>query len=165
MPSRVNFPARLRCLHMRTCTRHLRFSSENLYHIFVPAFRERRRRQVWIRPPRFRSLCQSWPNWSDEHCFSRSTRRLRSQPKRRCLGKCLEWTSWRFQYHEDTLKGPTSWPKRTLLVSPADSRQRAPSTIEECRQLCRLCQQRLSRSTLRGGFMVGRVRFGSLEGR
>src|SRR5205807_5583816 len=163
MPSLVNFLERQQCSHRRTCTRHLRFSSEILYHIFVPAFRERTPRQVWIRPPPFRSLCQFWPSWPGEHCFSPSTRGSRSLPERRCPGKCPEWTSWRFQSHEETLTGPTSWPSRTPLVSPADSRRRAPNTIEECRQLCRLSRQRPSWKSLRGGVVVGKVRFGSLE--
>src|SRR2546425_9709584 len=163
MPSPVNSPERQQCSHRRTCTRRLRFSSKILYHIFVPAFRERRRRQVWTRPHRSQWLCLFWPDLRGEHCFSPSTRRSRSQPRPRCPGKCPEWTFWRFQYHEETLTGPTSWPSRTPLISLVDSRQPAPSTIEECRQLCRLCRQRFSRSTLRGGVMVGRVRFVHLK--
>src|SRR5712692_9758947 len=164
MPSRANFPERLQCLHMRTCTRHLMFSLEILCHIFVPAFRERRPRQVWIHPRRSLWLCQFWRDLPAEHYFFPSTRRLRSQPKRSCLGRCPEWTFWRFQCHEDTLTGQTSWPQRTPLVSQADSRQPAPSTIGECIQLCRLCRQQLSWASLRGSVAIGRVRFGSLGG-
>src|SRR5713101_5380931 len=140
MPSRANFPERQQCLHKRTCTRRLMFSSEILYHTFVLTFRERRPRQVWIHPRRSLWLCQFWPDLPAEHCFSPSTRRLHSQRGPSYLGKCREWTSWRFRFHEDILTGPTFWPQRTRLVSQADSRQLAPSTVEEHRQPCRLCR-------------------------
>src|SRR2546421_10791082 len=77
---------------------------------FFPAFRERRRRQVWIRPRRSLWLCQFLRDLPAEHCFFPSARRLRSQPKRSCPGRCPERTSWRFQFHEDILTGPTSLP-------------------------------------------------------
>src|SRR5712664_861440 len=144
MPSRANFPERLQCLHMRTCTRHLMFFLEILCHTFVLTFREHRRRQVWIHPRRSLLLCQFWPDLPAEHCFYPSTRRLRSLLRLSCLGKCPEWTSWRFRFHEDILTGPTFWPQRTRLISQADSRQLAPGTVEEYRRLCRLCRQRLS---------------------
>src|SRR5437016_10224209 len=161
MPSQVSFPARQRCSRMRTCIRPLRSCSVILCHIFVPAFREHRPRQVWTRPLRSRSLCQFWPDLQVEHGFSPSARRLHSQLRPSYPGRCLEWTSWRFRCLEDILTGPTFWLRRTRSVSLADSHLLARGTVEECRPPCRLCRLRFSQGVLLRHLVCRRVRFSS----
>jgi len=111
-----------------------------LFHIFVPAFREHRPRQAWIHPPR--SLCNIYSSQTrGRTLFLSINSKIALAAKTAVLVRV--WNNiLAFQYHKNlTVRLPGN---RELVGFSGRFRQRVLRTIEERRRICRRCLQRFS---------------------